>query len=305
MSPEASAPYTDSFLQRSPLLRRAAFTAIGLCGLPWMIRHTLQRDRATLVLYHEIGPDLFREQVSALRKRYNLIPLSQLIDHLEGGASIPPRALVITLDDGWASNRLLFPVIVSERVPVAIFLCSGIVGTGRGYWWSALPTKEGIHQLQLVPNRERVRRLREEHGFDPLADREGRAALSDQEVEEMKEAVEFESHTRLHPILITCDDQEAREEIAGSKQDLKERYGIEAMALSYPDGYYGEREVRMLREEGYRCALTLDPGYVDGRSDPFRLKRYCLSDDGGISELIVKTSGLWAFVRLLINLLRG
>lgn len=301
MSPEASAPYSDSFLQRSELLRRTAFTLINATGLPWMVRHTLQRDRATIVLYHEIGPELFARQVGALQRRYNVIPLAQLVDFLEGRGDLPPRALVITFDDGHASNRSLLRILHAVKVPISVFLCSGIVGTRKGFWWSALPTKEGIHQLQLMKNRDRVTVLRERYGFDQTQEAQDRMALSDAEIGEMKGLVDFQSHTRTHPILTSCDDDEAKEEIAGSRRELRERHGIEVTALAYPDGYYAEREIRMSIEAGYRCALTLDAGYVHRSSDPFRLRRLCLSDDGGQAELLVKASGLWAFVRLFLN----
>ncbi len=39
--------------------------------------------------------------------------------------------------------------------------------------------------------------------------------------------------------------------------------------------------------------------------DPYRLRRICLSDDGGTSELLVKTSGLWVFACLLMSRARG
>jgi peptidoglycan/xylan/chitin deacetylase (PgdA/CDA1 family) len=305
MSPEASAPYSDSFLYKSGLLRRATFTAIGMSGIPWMMRNTMQRRRATIILYHEIGPELFVEQVRALRRRYNIIPLRLLVDFLEGRAELPPRALVITFDDGHASNHLLLARIRELGVPVSVFLCSGIVGSGRRYWWSAVPSKEGIHRLQIMPNRERLTTLRDRYGFDELAEEGERAALSDAEVREMMGAVDFQSHTRMHPILTSCQDNEAQVEISGSMRELRDRFAIDAMALAYPDGYYGEREISMLRAAGYKCALTLDPGYVERGSDPYRLHRFCLSDDGGTAELLVKSSGLWAFARLLMSRVKG
>ena len=301
MSPEASAPYSDIFIYKSALLRRLAFTAISLSGIPWMMRRTLQSNRATIILYHEIEPDLFRDQVLALRSRYNIIPLRQLVEVLEGRAQLPPRALVITFDDGHASNHLLLPSIRELGVPVSVFLCSGIVGTGRRFWWSAVPSKSEIHRLQMMPNRERLAVLRDRYGFEERSEDVGRVALSYAEVREMLGVVDFQSHTRMHSILTSCDEDEAEDEILGSKGELGERFGIDAIALAYPDGYYDEREIRLLQKAGYRCALTLDPAYVRKGNDPYRLGRFCLSDDGGTAELLVKASGLWAFARMLVS----
>jgi peptidoglycan/xylan/chitin deacetylase (PgdA/CDA1 family) len=60
--------------------------------------------------------------------------------------------------------------------------------------------------------------------------------------------------------LPSLTDDAAWEEIAGSKHDVEERVGRPAISFAYPAGLYGERELRMVREAGYRAAFTVEPG---------------------------------------------
>ena len=62
---------------------------------------------------------------------------------------------------------------------------------------------------------------------------------------------------------------------------------------------YSEREIRLVDSSGYDCALSLDCGYNGLQTDRFRLKRIPIPDDASVSEMLVKTSGMWEPVRAL------
>jgi len=113
----------------------------------------------------------------------------------------------------------------------------------------------------------------------------------------MKAVTDFQSHTVFHPILPGCSMERARREIVESKEALESEHGLKIYALAYPNGDYSEREVGLLHNAGYTCGLTMDPGFNDSKTDAFRLRRVALSDDAGVNEVIVKTSGLWALLR--------
>jgi poly-beta-1,6-N-acetyl-D-glucosamine N-deacetylase len=134
-------------------------------------------------------------------------------------------------------------------------------------------------------------------GHTDVREYEDRQALSRQEISKMKEVVDFQSHTVFHPILPACSNERARTEIVESKQMLEEEYALKIWALAYPNGDYSDREVEMLQEAGYTCGLTLDAGFNDCETNLFRLKRFALPDEAGVNEVIVKTSGLWAFLK--------
>lgn len=260
--------------------------------LPLAIRETLQRRRVTIILYHAPEPALFAEHVRALGKRYSIVALRQVVDAFQGDSveGLPPKPLVITFDDGHRRNHELLPTLSHLPAPPTIFLCSGIVGTGRRFWFKHVAEREALKQL---PDGERRKRLAE-LGFEETREEAVRDALSADEIADLAEVVDFQSHTISHPILPRCSAETARREIAESKRELERTYGLDVYALSYPNGDYSDRDAEFARESGYACAITVDAGFNTRRTDPFRLKRIIVEDDDSTDIVIVRTSGLWA-----------
>jgi peptidoglycan/xylan/chitin deacetylase (PgdA/CDA1 family) len=211
---------------------------------------------------------------------------------------LPPKSLVLTLDDGYRKNRELASLLEREGVPVTIFLCSGIVGTNRRFWFKFTETGEDLKQLS---DSARIRAL-STLGFLDSKEYPDREALSDSEVRQMfGRLIDFQSHTISHPILPRCTTDKAATEIVESRSDLERRYGLDIFALAYPNGDYSDRDVRLVRQAGYTCALTADPGFNTASTDLFRLRRIAVDDDDGVDELLVKASGLWGVLSGLVR----
>ena len=63
--------------------------------------------------------------------------------------------------------------------------------------------------------------------------------------------IEFASHTATHPRLTRGSSEQVRGELARSRLAIREELGVDATAVSYPFGAFGEREERLAREVGY------------------------------------------------------
>ena len=104
-----------------------------------------------ILVYHSIAPphpgesptqrqldvdtSAFRQQMNYLvANRFNVVPLSTLMDALGGQGPLPPRAVVITFDDGWLSqyNNAL-PVLEQLHLTATFFIVSKQVGMGPLY----------------------------------------------------------------------------------------------------------------------------------------------------------------------------
>src|SRR5439155_1401717 len=164
---------------------------------------------------------------AALRSRYHVIGLSDFLAARSNRTTdrLPPRALIITFDDGHKSNYDLRPLLEAHRIPVTIFLCGGIVGTQRHYWWLHARNAANAQRLKALPDEQRTRELLHE-GHTDTREYNTRHALSRGEIEEMKGMVDFQSHTMFHPILPACSDERAEQEIVGSKQVLESQFGL-------------------------------------------------------------------------------
>ena len=121
----------------------------------------------------------------------------------------------------------------------------------------------------------------------------------------MRDWVDFQSHTCFHPCLTQCDDATAQAEIALSKQHLERDYALNINTISYPNGDYSERDIRMAKEAGYTCGITVEYGFNGLHPDLFRLKRISVNDARSQDELIVKASGCYAFLKNLLRRIKS
>ncbi len=114
-------------------MRDLAFLILRLAGAPLILREVFRRKTVTILCYHDPVPKVFERHLLALKKRYNIISLKAYVDSRKGRTTrkLPPKALVITLDDGFSGNYQLREVIVGCGVAITIFLCSSIVATKR------------------------------------------------------------------------------------------------------------------------------------------------------------------------------
>jgi peptidoglycan/xylan/chitin deacetylase (PgdA/CDA1 family) len=74
--------------------------------------------------------------------------------------------------------------------------------------------------------------------------------------------VDFGSHSVTHQDLPPLSEAQARDELRKSKESLEAIVGREVVAFSFPYGSYGERELRLAREAGYRFCFDSTPETV-------------------------------------------
>lgn len=279
-------------------MRTLVFKALRFSGLPTLFRELVQKDKVTILLFHDISEETAEKAFAYLSKHYNIIDLNIYIEACEKNdkSKIPKKALIITFDDGHIRNYEMLPVINKFKVPVTIFLCTSLINTNRHFWFKYANGNINPKTLKMLPNKDRLQILAE-MGFRQDKEFDQPHAMTKQQVEEMKPYVNMQSHTLFHPCLPKCNELEAREEIFRSKDILTSEFGLNINAISYPNGDYSDREIRLSQEAGYKCGLTVDFGFNSLESDLFRLKRFSVNDTSDINELIVKASGVWSFIK--------
>ena len=106
--------------------------------------------RAVILMYHRVAdlaadpqllgvtPRHFAEHLAVIRGGYRPMRLTELAAALRQGR-LPRRAVVITMDDGYADNHhVARPLLERHEVPATIFVASGYVGSGIPFWWDEL-----------------------------------------------------------------------------------------------------------------------------------------------------------------------
>lgn len=102
--------------------------------------------------------------------------------------------------------------------------------------------------------------------------------LTEDGIREMLESglVEFGAHTRTHPILSRCNDEQVVYEILTSVREVETLIGQPCHHFAYPNGReneFDQRSVDTLKKAGIETAMTTIEGENDRNSDLYRLKR--------------------------------
>jgi len=276
------------------------FKILRYSGLPFIVREVIQRSKVTIVMMHDISPKAAEQAFRFWQNNYNIISFSEYLDARMDKKELPPKSLILTLDDGHKGNYKLLPLIERFKIPVTIFLCSSIAGTNRHFWF--LHENIDADNLKKLSDKERLRTLKQ-MGFGPEKEYLDRQVLSSIEIEEMKSSsfIDFQSHTKFHPVLPQCSADRSLEEISGSKKEIEEKFGLTVNGFAYPNGDFAEREVNIIKRSGYSYAVTVDPGYNTLKSDIFKLKRFSVNDSENIDEIVVKTCGVWGMGKRFLH----
>lgn len=273
-------------------------------GIGLLVRHTVARRRASILVYHDPTPEDLERHLKYLSRRYNFVSLGEVVDAMANDRwnELPDRSLVLTFDDGHVGNAKLVELFARYGVKPTIYVCSQIADTNRHFWFMDV---DDPGRFMKLPNGRRIAAL-EEAGFRLTEDHDDRQAIDAADIERMRDVVDFAAHTRFHPILPACSDEEAAFEIQTSRTELEQMIGQPCLDFSYPNGDYGERELELAQQAGYRSARTVDLGWNSARTDPYRLKCLGTSDTASINRLAGDLSGVSGWVaRLKVGSLTG
>jgi peptidoglycan/xylan/chitin deacetylase (PgdA/CDA1 family) len=194
-------------------------------GLRILYYHRVSDDRDPLA----VTPAAFRRQMDALAAAGQRIVDLYEIDEL--ALSPEEAAVALTFDDGYRDVlHHALPVLREHGFPSTVFVVPGAISGRVAFKWYPAGRMPAVA------------------GWDELRD------------EERAGNVRFEPHTITHPVLTTLSLEDARREIAGSKEAVEEQLGREARLFCYPGGYYSPREVELVGQCGFRAAVTCEFG---------------------------------------------
>lgn len=277
---------------------RCLLWAFSQFGVNFILRRLLWRNKISILMYHDPSPEAMDSHLEYLGRVSTIVPFEELWNPKSTG----PRAIV-TIDDGMATNAKLEPVFRKHGVRPMLFLCTGIIRTGAGYWW--IGRERGfVDRLKKMTNAQRKIAL-SKVGFEQMQSVSPRQALTPDELAAISAWADLGAHTRFHPILTRCDDEEARQEIAGSRNELTSAIGRDFDHFCYPNGDYSEREIAYAKEAGFRSARTCDPGWNSAGVDPFRLKSFYIDDAASVDKFAFQLTGISAFLSFYLKKFRA
>lgn len=202
----------------------------------------------SVLMYHSISedpgptsiaPPIFRMQLEELvATGVPVLPLAALV----GDAPIPPRAVVITFDDGLVDfAETAVPMLRDFGFPVINFLPMARLG-GRDDWG-----RSGNRRPRPILAPDRV------------------VALA-------REGVAFGAHSLTHADLTALGAEECAREVTASGDALEELLGVPCEAFAAPYGAVNEAVLAVIRAR-YRVAVGTRLARVTARDDRLDLPR--------------------------------
>ncbi len=252
------------------MISKSFFQKIGIVATPALVfllvgvlsaqgeSKSLQATRVPILLYHRFGPlasdsmtvttDTFKSQLKYLNENgYRAIPLAELVDYyLKKRNSLPPRSVVITVDDGHKSVYTdMFPLVRKYQIPVTLFIYpSAISNASYAMTWNQL------------------RELKETGLFD------------------------FQSHTYWHPnfkkdkVRLTPAEYESSVtmQLKKSREKLEKELNVRVNMLAWPFGIYDDELVRKAKEAGYVATFTMERHPAGNGDNVMVLPRFLLTN---------------------------
>jgi peptidoglycan/xylan/chitin deacetylase (PgdA/CDA1 family) len=314
--------------------------SIGMFGLSRILR----RRGALILCYHGawqakaayeggpmfIRPETFARRMQSLRDSgCPVIPLSHAVEALAGRRPLPANAVVVTIDDGWASTyESMLPELTRHKFPATLYCHTGHPGDGSpvlhvllSYTLAlaangSLPPETQKH-CQEAMNQELsdVERWASYLAFckslrlDPEAFTSNRnfAYMTNEELRRLRQSnVDVQLHTHSHT-LHDFEPNQIRREIADNIAALVSRLSCEEKDLAhfcYPSGMYSESAVECLRALGITSGTTCDTGLATPHNDPLLLPRITDGDQLDDVEFEAELTGFGELMRRGRRLLR-
>jgi peptidoglycan/xylan/chitin deacetylase (PgdA/CDA1 family) len=257
----------------------------GLLGIFRFFR----RNSLLVLTYHDVLPPGFHEnnflfgetvttdefewQLDFILRHYNPVSFSQLLEWLDGKGHLPPRAVLLTFDDGHVNNlQYALPRLKQRGIPFACFIVTAPLGERKLLWF-----EEGYYRLFFsdakvwrLQNGEQVQLETTKQKalacatfftmFRGLSEAEQEREIQSLRCQlALQESVgcipgrfefldaadllalranggEIGAHTMTHPILASLSTKSAVDEIERSKSRLEDALGAPVKAFAYPFG---------------------------------------------------------------------
>ena len=250
-----------------PLARGNARAGRGLTIIGW---HRVD-GRESVGL--STGVDDFRRHLDTLETwGAAVLPLDAAVAALRAG-SLPPRAVALTFDDGYASVvETAWPLLRERGMPATLFVVTASL----------------VREVQFAWDRA-------ERPHDRV-----RLASADEIAAAAAEGLDIGSHTVSHAWLPRLAGADLDRELRESRAALGDLLGRPAASIAYPTG--GWRRATRVRAAaaGYTVGVTVDRGLNTARTHPLSLRRTFAPADPVDLRLVL--DGAYAFLRPLDTL---
>jgi peptidoglycan/xylan/chitin deacetylase (PgdA/CDA1 family) len=212
--------------------------------VPVLSYHKISESKADAMT---VTRESFESQMRFLKENgYRVVTMDEFFDFLDFKTDLPEKSVVITFDDGWRSlYELAFPILKRYGYPATLFISTRMI-TGSD------------------------------------------KTLSWEQIREMAAAgIDTQCHTIDHRNLSTLNEGESfreyfediEKELTWSMRTIEKNVGKKVRYLAYPYGDTSHLVIVLLKNLGYRGALTVKRGANPFFTPNFRVQRSMIFGD--------------------------
>jgi len=246
--------------------------------------------RVPILMYHHlaetsinadtISSALFDQHMNALQDNgYTTVTFEQLLAYTQSGTPLPEKPVVITFDDGYASNyEIAYPILKQYGMKATIFAIGATFGSDT-YKDSGDPIFPHFGAEELREMTESGVIFVQTHTFD------------------MHQAEAFEDPQSFRRGVLRLDGESDKEyaqafwnDIMRSQQQLSSVSGEEVFVLAYPHGLYTTESEVLANACGISITVTSEPGIntvICGLPQSLRaMKRLTIDESKSAQDLI-------------------
>ncbi len=256
----------------------------------------------------EVDRKIFIWQMALVKKNFNVLSLADALEKMRSN-TLPPRAVCITFDDGYADNYLnALPILKQNELPATFFIASGFLNGGRMWNDTVIETlryyseeKLNLEKIALgvfntktevekaraanqiiikIKHLEPEIRIEYTNYIASFAEKlPDDLMLNNEQLLQLEQSgMEIGGHTVTHPIMAKTPAKQLKQEIEENKQILEALINKPLRFFAYPNGKPGQdylpEQVKLIKENNYQAAVSTQWGVSNGKSDIFQLSRF-------------------------------
>jgi peptidoglycan/xylan/chitin deacetylase (PgdA/CDA1 family) len=298
-----------------------------------------KKKKLLIMIYHRVldEPDFMRPgevdrtvftwQMQLIAKHFNVLPLAEALEHMQND-TLPPRAVCITFDDGYADNYTnALPILQQFNLSATFFIASGFLDGGRMWNDTVIEAVRNFSGTELELSEIGLGRFK-------LDDEQQRCIVAGQIIQNIKHlsfkqrdqctayiakksqnlpdslmmsseqikklhqgGMEIGGHTVNHPILAKLNEAGAGMEIEENKAVLEKLLNARLNIFAYPNGKPGPdylaTHVDMVKQSGYKAAVSTQWGVARQSNDLWQLPRFTPWDRDPVKFILRMVCGFW------------
>jgi peptidoglycan/xylan/chitin deacetylase (PgdA/CDA1 family) len=275
-------------------------------GVAVLCYHGIRGDGTGDLPFRDLHVDrkAFEGHCRILRECCSPISTAQLVAALNG-ASLPPRPVLVTFDDGYRSVLDLgLPILEEYEIPAAVFVCVEPIVRREHFWYDSVCRARGS---EAVAAARRIgtaewRTLVKATTTQALTSDVHRPMTTD-ELHRLAASplIEIGGHTMTHLTLARAALEEQRDEIEKCRDEVTSLVGRVPAGFAYPYGLrpddYSADTVTLVAAAGFKYGLSTNQQFASRDCSPFEIPRFVMVDGIDEAELAHRLAHSWHTTR--------